>query len=169
MYEWRESFSLLAELSIAVVGFSGIIGAFYANSRISRGSKAYLDIYYLLAYGFQALFGCLVPFIVFDWVMDEAYAWRICNALLLGWGVMTAFKFREENKKLFKQDRGMSILMGTGDILFSLLALANISGLFFEPSGRVYAMILYWVFFGSMVGFTKVISHTWFGVGNADD
>jgi hypothetical protein len=161
MYEWRESFSLLAELAIAVVGFSGIIGAFYSNSRISKTSRAYLDIYYLLAYGIPVLFGSLVPFIVFDWVMDEKTAWRICSAIFLSFGVISGVVFRKENRALLEQGRAQFIAMGSGDLVSGLLLIANISGLFFEPSGRIYAVVLFWSFLGSIVGFTKVVSHTW--------
>ena len=161
MYEWKESFSLLAELAIAVIGFSGLIGAFYSNSKLSKESKAYLDIYYLLAYGILVLFGSLLPFMVFDWTTDETTAWRICSAIVFSFGVIIAVAFRNENRALLEENRVFHVAMGSGDIVSGLLLLANMSGLVFDSIGRIYAIVLFWSFFGSIVGFTRVISHIW--------
>ena len=161
MYEWRDTFSLLAELAIAVVGFSGIIGAFYANTRLSKASKAYLDIYYLLSYSILMLFGCMIPFLVFDWATNETTAWRVCSSIVLAIGLFVGIVFRKENKALMDSDRLLFPSMLIGDVAMGLLHVANVTGLFFEPNGRVYAVGLYWCFIGSMVGFTKVVSHAW--------
>ena len=161
MSEWRETFALIAEVSVAITGFSALIGVVFRQRQMQWRTEDYNRLQRLLQYSIGGLGACLLPFLVFDWIQDESTGWRVSSGVVLAVFAAWAFYQRHELKWWSRQRDLIVTFFGVGDVLLKLVLAVNVSELFFEANAQTYAILIYWSVLGAVAGFAKVIALTW--------
>jgi hypothetical protein len=75
----------LAEIAIALAGFSGIVAAFRISEAKAWSSTERRILWLLISDSFIVLFFSLLPLPLSLWNWSDAALWGLCNALLGSW------------------------------------------------------------------------------------
>lgn len=134
-----EALSVLAEVSVAFAGFSGIVTAF---RRRNPGAWSALDRFrfrFMVEFSLATLFLSMAPFFAAELGVPEPGLWTGCSLLLaVGAGVYLTRATRRV-RGLMADGEAVSppvaMLSFAIGVLVSLSALANAAGLFPRPAG----------------------------------
>lgn len=78
----------MAGLSVALIGFSGVVSALGRRGQGQWTPVEMLQLRTLLEPGLNTLFGAFVPIVLALVISDEALLWRVANGVLLGSGLV---------------------------------------------------------------------------------
>jgi hypothetical protein len=159
--DWKDTLLTISEIAIAIIGFTGLIGILARRQRVEMFSEEFFKLRFMLEYGLLTLGSALLPFLVFNFGLSDPTSWRISSGLWVGAG----FSYVAVNRgQFFMQMREPGVLkwiFGSGDVIFSLLNLANALGIFFEPSSLPYVSAVYYCLVAATVGFVRLIALVW--------
>ena len=163
LIEWNELLLTLGEIAIAITGFAGIVGVFSAGAGRDRHSAVFLQLRWMLDYSLLALFGALLPYLVFSFDLSEPLGWRIVSgtslAVALTYGFVQGTLLREMAAGLGKSPAGLTF--GIGDLAIGLLAILNVSGLLFEPQALPHVASVFYNLGGASFGFVRLVTTVW--------
>lgn len=125
--------SIITEAAVALAGFAGVVASFQfsGNSYVSRGNILALSMMILMSLN-VALFS-LVPFVFFEFGLDDATVWRLCSFLFgLTWPI-AMYSIYQQYRKIKVRRRST---------LYTFLSLGTIScimtiALFLSAAGIV--------------------------------
>ena len=161
MNDLRDTLLTISEIAIAIIGFTGLIGILVRRQRVEVFSEEFFKLRMMLEYGLLTLGGALLPFLVFNFGLSDPTSWRISSGLMLGAGLTYVAVNRGEFFMQVRQPGVLTWIFVSGDLIFSLLNLANALGIFFEPSSLPYVSAVYWCLLGATVGFVRLIALVW--------
>jgi hypothetical protein len=159
--DWRDVLLTLAEITIAIVGFSGIVGALDRDVRKDRRSDAYVLFRWMLDYSLGAFVSCLLPFLVFSLAFDQTTGWRISSALSAASFVIWAVSAREFTAEMYKRSSLLDRIFHVGDFVVLALLILNSVGVFFTPGFPAFLVSVLWSVLGAVVGFARLLSAVW--------
>ena len=144
MPSWNDTLLTLAELSIAVLGFAGLIGVFARRQRLESFSQEFLKLRWLLDYGLFALVASLTPFLVFSSNPTATFGWRVSSTILL---VTYIVYFVMHRDVIFKTAALGPIAISSyiGDWMIALVLLGNATGFPFAPNECVFCDTMPWL------------------------
>lgn len=155
-----EALSVLAEVSVAFAGFSGIVTVF---RRRSPGDWSALDRFrfrFMVEFSLATLFLSLAPFFVSELGLPEDGVWTLCSVLLAGGGAAYLTRASLRLRRLLAEgepvSRGVAVLTFAVGAAVTLSALANAAGLFPQPAG-VYLAGVGGCLFVSSVLFARLL------------
>lgn len=101
-------FQTIAEISVAIAGFSGLIIALRKKAGpLSRVQKYRLQVLLLLAFG--AMFLSLVPELLYYWRVPTATLWQVFGVLVmlfsltfLSWWLIASFRIKVSDPEIFQ-------------------------------------------------------------------
>jgi hypothetical protein len=156
-----EILTTIAQLAVAVTGFSGIAIAFNRHPGRLSDVEAF-RVLILFANSLAAIFLSLIPFAFFylDW--SESTVWRMASAscVLFEIGFMRLLtvptrRFLRENRELFSVPQLMFIVCG--HVLNTLLQLANALGFTGARNLPIFIFALLWLLFHSIFQFGRIL------------
>jgi hypothetical protein len=155
-----EALSVLAEVSVAFAGFSGIVTVF---RRRNPGDWSPLDRFrfrFMVEFSLATLFLALAPFFASELGLSERGVWSLCSALLaVGGGVYLGRASLRVVRLLAGGEPvspGVAVLAFGIGVLVTLSALANTAGFFDHPAG-VYLLGVGGCLFVSSVLFARLL------------
>ena len=117
----------------------------------------------MLDYSLVALFGALLPYLVFSIEVSEPLGWRIVSgtslAVSLTYGFVQGTFLREMAAGLGRSPAGLTF--GIGDLAIGLLAILNVSGLLFEPQALPHVASVFYNLGGASFGFVRLVTMVW--------
>jgi hypothetical protein len=148
--EFLQAFS---ELSIALIGFSGIV---LAVQRITDNRNPFKDIAMgmLVGFGSVCLLGSLIPQVLLAASLDQELTWRIMSALTLVAGIAGAVirtRQSQEVGKDFSKEIGWSFRL-----LMPLVGIVALANLYFAEFW-IYMLILICYLLVGVLLFSKLI------------
>ena len=161
MVSWTDTYSLIAELAIAITGFAAIIGVFANIGDLQKRSEEYFRLQWLLTYSVFAVFGSLLPFFVFDWVDDVSTGWQLSSGIWVAGFVVANVLMRKDIRRWIGTRSIFVNIFGLGDTLVLIGLIANAASLWVEPSARLYSLALYWNIIGAIAGFLFFLALIW--------
>jgi hypothetical protein len=148
--EFLQAFS---ELSIAIIGFSGIV---LAVQHITDNQNPFKDIAMsmLVGFGSACLLGSLIPQVLLAADLDKPLVWRIMSVLALlansGGSIVRTRQSKKVGKGFYEEiGRGFSILM-------IFVAIASAANLYFAVFW-IFMMILVLYLLAGVLLFSKLI------------
>jgi hypothetical protein len=134
-----EVLSVLAEVSVAFAGFSGIVTAF---RRRDPGAWSRVDRFrfrFMVEFSLATLSLSLVPLVLGELGMDEARVWSV-SSLVLGVGALlyllrSALRLRRIVAAGEAVSRSLAVVSIAIGIAIAASALANAAGVFARPPG----------------------------------
>ena len=161
MTEWRDVLLAIAEIAIAITGFSGLIGILARRERLERSSIEFFRLRWMLEYSLFALGLSLLPFLVFSAGLSDQSSWRLSSGLAFAGFVFYLPANRAFLSDFVKRATALERVMAWGDLAFILVLAENALGLPFAPNELAYLGAVYWNLFGAALGFVRLIALTW--------
>lgn len=129
---YEEAFSTLAEVAIAIAGFSGIVSVFGRRSQGQWSAAERTRLVGLLIQSFQALLFCVVPFVLLSIPVSESTCWRSLSLLLgitrIG-SIVLLFRANIAAFRIPRSEREISVVLSAtfiaGDLLTFVALMAN--------------------------------------------
>jgi hypothetical protein len=163
LIEWNELLLTLGEIAIAITGFAGIVGVFSAGAGRDRHSAVFLQLRWMLDYSLLALFGALLPYLVFSFELSEPLGWRIVSgttfAVASAYHLIQRTLLRDMASKLLKSPTGLAFAFG--DLAIGVLILLNLSGFLFEPQALPHVVAVFYNIAGASFGFVLLVTMVW--------
>jgi hypothetical protein len=156
-----EILTTIAQLGVAVSGFSGIAIAFNRHPGRLSEVEAF-RVLILFANSFAAIFLSLIPFAFFYMGWSDSVVWRASSALCVVFEV--AFlrmqtpltrKMLREHPELFNTAQLVFIIVG--HVCNTLLQLANALGLIGPRNLSIFIFGLLWLLFHSVFQFGRIL------------
>ncbi|MDX1649741.1 MAG: hypothetical protein R3263_07785 [Myxococcota bacterium] len=155
-----EALSVLAEVSVAFAGFSGIVTVF---RRRNPGDWSALDRFrfrFMIEFSLATLFLSLAPFFAAELGLTEPRLWTACSLLLaVGAGIYLVRTTRRVRRLMAAGEAvspPVAMLSLAVGVLVSVSALGNAAGLFARPAG-VYLAGVGGCLFVSAVLFARLL------------
>lgn len=158
---YESALSTLAEVAVAIAGFSGIVSVFGRRSAGQWTTAERNRMLALLVLSLTALLFCLLPFVLLAIPVSESTCWRSLS--LVAVVPRVAFLARllpvaVEASRLARREREVSLVVSAsflvGDLLVIAALLAN--GLALGVAWPYLAMIL-WVLAEASVSFARLV------------
>lgn len=166
LIDWRDVLLTLAEITIAIIGFSGIVGALGRDESRSRSSDEYVLFRWMLDYSLAALLNALIPFLVFATGVGESMGWRISSIVwLVGW-IVYSILARAYLGEMYKRSTPLDRSFHVGDYLVVAVVVLNAVGWPFAPGFLPYFIAVLWFIGGAIVGFVRLIGLQWRAIGS---
>ncbi len=165
-YNWTELLQTLAEVNIAILGFSGIIGAVWTGRSISLNPEHRALFRWMLDYSLIALTACLIPFLVFPFFPETAAGWQSSSVVYVLAMVLYFYLSRNYYRVIYERVRFQEGRYGdfafvVGDFLLLILLVLNAGGWLFEPGFKAWLLLVMWNMLGAITGFVRLIYATW--------
>ena len=155
--EWRDTLALVAEVSIAVVGFAGLINVFTLKNHPELAEKGYARLRFMLDYALFALAGAFIPLLVFSSGIEPGYGWRICAGLL---GLILAVYWGREGAHMLQvfrtADAWFRLLISSDIVALIILVLLVVSN-WLQPPVFWYLVPVCFFLLGAVIGFVRII------------
>ena len=141
-----ESLLTVAEISIAVAGFSGVIATFQLRQieHVSRGRVVAVWMIVNISL-FMALF-CALPFVLVQFALEDKSVWAISSALLGVYGI-TIGPFVIRNMRLRREKLQVRILFTSLPIIGVALVVVNFLNslgiIFSQEAGPFLALVVF--------------------------
>jgi hypothetical protein len=161
MIQWRDPLLAIAEIAIAITGFSGLIGILARRERLDRSSIEFFRLRWMLEYSLITLGLSLLPFLIFAAGLSEESSWRLSSALAFGGFIFYLPANRAFLSDFLKRATPFERAMAWVDLALMLVLAENAVGLPFDPSALPYLGAVYWNLFGAALGFVRLIALTW--------
>ena len=159
--DWRDTLLTIAEVAIAITGFSGLIGVFARREHLQSLSSEVFKLRWMLDYSLATLFASLVPFLVFSADVSEPAAWRASSTVVLTAGAIYLLANREMISRMARQPGLAGAIFAAGDVLLVVLLLLNALGVVFAPQALPYLGFVFWCLLGSVAGFVQLVALAW--------
>ncbi len=159
--DWRDTLLTVAEVAVAITGFSGLIGVFVRRERLRNLSDEFLKLRWMLDYSLATLLASLLPFLVFAADPLEPDAWRLCSAVVLAALAVYVVLNRAIVFRWARQPGLAGGVFAVGDTAVVVLLLLNALGAAFEPRALPYLAFVFWCLVGSLAGFVQLVSLVW--------
>ena len=148
---------LLAEVSVAVAGFAGIVGAIAKPT----GETARADLKALVAGAVGVLFFSLLALVIAFFPISADIFWRLMAACLSIYVIWYYLVNRQDIRFLLTSPRWIIVM--AGDLLMLLVLLATIGGMGFVGGAAVYLGSLLWILSQTLVFFALAMAALWQG------
>jgi hypothetical protein len=163
LIDWRDTLLTIAEVAIAITGFSGLIGIFARRERLQNLSSEFFKLRWMLDYSLATLFASLIPFLVFAADISEPAAWRASSTAVLAAGAIYLVASRDMISRMARQPGWVGGIFAVGDVLVTVLLLLNALGGVFAPQALPYLGFVFWCLLGSVAGFVQLVALAWSG------
>lgn len=160
-YNWTELLQTLAEVNIAILGFSGIMGAVWAGRSISLKSAQLVLFRWMLDYSLIALALCLIPFLVFPFFDSAASGWQFSSIFAVLVTALYLYLSRSFYLNFRQRAQWLDYLFMAGDLVSVTLLILNATGGLFEPGFKAWLLVVMWNMLGAIVGFVRLIYAQW--------
>ncbi len=153
-----EVLTVLAEIAVALAGFTGIVVAFRQQGNHEFLPHEYVRLQYMLVAACALLFFALLPFLPHYLGLSHPSAWGVSSGMMCVGLLALAFAGHLQTRRdpvLSKSRWTFSYI--TGSIAFSVCALANTLGLLSAPGPGLYVACLGWLLFFSASIFVRLI------------
>ena len=161
-----ETLALVAEISVAFAGFTGLVGAFRPELRASPEHQQETRV--LMEYSLITLGVALGPLVLFHMGVEEDHTWRIASGLTVFQIVVYYFwRGRELNGQLREKKRFLLYGFVLFDVVFTLGLLVNALGLSPWQSSALYLANLTYLVAGTALSFLRFASPMWTGAATA--
>jgi hypothetical protein len=158
----RDVFIALAEIAVAIAGFSGIVAVFGARSAGQWSPDDRLRLAFLLICSLTVVFFSLLPFAMTALHLSGTVLWRAASGLLVIWLVLAnvlALRsiararpgFRSETRSWLKA------LVRTGDA--AAVALLTYNVIWMAEAG-LFLLVLLWLLLQSVIMFAELLGYT---------
>ena len=150
----EETLLTLAELAVALAGFSGVVTAFQTRGRPwSRFDSGRL--WNMLRFALALLFFSLLPLV---WLAAGESPWVACSALL---GVTAAAQAVVSASHAVRRPPGthpyVATFMAAGGLISAIVLSLNTLGVLFLQSFTGYFIGLFWLLIASSVFFVRLV------------
>ena len=153
----NEILILLAEVSVAVAGFAGIVGAIAKPA----GDTERADLKALVAGAVGVLFFSLLPLVIALLPIANEAFWRLMAACLAVYVVWYYWANWGDFRVLKTSPRWVIVV--TGDLLMLLVLLATVAGAEIAEGSVVYLGSLLWILSQTLVFFALAMASLWQG------
>ena len=155
--EWRDTMALVAEVSIAVVGFAGLINVFTLKNHPEMAQKGYARLRFMLGYAVFALAGAFIPLLVFSSGIASGDGWRICAGILAL--ILTVYWVREGAHMLrtFRVSDIWFRLLISSDVVALVILVLIAVGDWLQPPVFWYLVPICFFLLGAVIGFVRII------------
>ena len=161
-----EVLTVLAEIAVALAGFTGIVVAFRQQGHREFFPHEYVRLQYMLVVACTLLFFALLPFLPHYLGLSNFSVWGVSSGVMCAGLLALALVSRLHTKPdpVLSKSRWTAIYI-TGSVGFSGCALANALGVIGFPGPGLYLACLGWLLFFSTSIFVRLIlaaaaSHT---------
>jgi hypothetical protein len=150
--------TVIAEISVALAGFSGIVVALRHRALESWPAHEFSRFRNMLELAAYSIFFALFPFLPYHLGASSEVIWSLSSfalaAGLSGWLALTLYRTRGLVRKSFPAAWFWLYTFGT--VASSLLALVNALGLVGTPQLGVYLVCLGWMLFFAISLFVRL-------------
>ncbi len=154
-----EVLSTIAEISIAFLGFTGVVGVFAGRER--QAFAVSLHVWVMVAFGLATLLLALLPFVLHHLGVKQPSLWAVCSAAvvilsLLHFALVEPLVLKERRAGRWRQP---SILQVFPAIFIAcvLTQLLNTLGIVFDRSLGGYLLGLFLLLAGSGLNFVSLL------------
>jgi len=164
--EFEKIFIALAEIGVAIAGFSGVVAVFGARSEGQWTPDDRLRLAFLLACSMTVVFFSLLPFPMTALHVPATVVWRVASGLLAVWLILAdilAFRSVARARHRFKLETRpwLKWLVRIGDAAAVSVLLYNV--IWMAEAGLLLFALL-WLLLQSVIMFTELLG---FSVGHA--
>jgi hypothetical protein len=164
--EFEKVFIALAEIGVAIAGFSGVVAVFGARSEGQWTPDDRLRLAFLLACSMTVVFFSLLPFPMTALHVPATVVWRVASGLLAVWLILAdilAFRSVARARHRFQLETRpwLKWLVRIGDAAAVSVLLDNV--IWMAEAGLLLFALL-WLLLQSVIMFTELLG---FSVGHA--
>ncbi|MGB5739563.1 MAG: hypothetical protein WBM54_09445, partial [Woeseia sp.] len=134
-------FSIITEAAVALAGFAGVVASFQfsGDSYVARGNILALSMMVVMSLN-VALFS-LVPFVFFEFGLDDATVWRLCSFLFgMTWPIAMYSIYQEIRKIQVRRRSSLYTFLGLGTIscVTAIALFLSAAGIVLPPGPGVF-------------------------------
>ena len=160
--EYGDVFIALAEIGVAIAGFSGIVAVFGTRSAGQWTPDDRLRLAFLLVCSLTVVFFSLLPFAISALHLPATVLWRAASGLLAIWLVLAdivAFRRIGRVRHEFQSDsrRWLKALVRAGDAASVVLLTYNV---IWMAEVGLFLLALLWLLLQSVVMFVELLGFT---------
>ena len=152
----HDHLQIVAEVGVAIVGFSGIVALFATNLRLKSGGINQLRFVDLLLSGFGAVFLSFTPGLFGYFGLSEVSIWHWSEVVMTCWFLGTLvvlFSIGRTNKPEAKWHFVFPVVA----VILTLTLIASISGLVTFSPGALHFVGLLWLLGISSIEFSLLL------------
>ena len=154
-------YQTIAEISVAIAGFSGLIIALRKDSGpLTAVQKYRLQVLLLLSFG--AMFLSLVPEFLLNWGVSAETLWLVfaitlivCSLLFLAWWLSASMRIKESDPQIFNWFAFSRMV--AGHVVVVLVLLSAVLPLPGAPIVAACSLALLWYLVHSAQQFTRML------------
>lgn len=147
----------LAQLSLGLAGFSGIIVALRQRGLEQWPRHELVRFRYMLELAVFSILFELLPLLISSWGVRPELTWRACSFALACWLVARIVQTAKIGSTVRNRlNQRWFVIYQVGSGLFALLMLANTAGVRALPSDGIYLTGLAWLLFYALSLFVRL-------------
>ena len=161
LIEGDSTLQLLAEVSIAFTGFSGVVGVFGGGSALSEPERAF-RLRMLIRGSLSAFFGSLLPLVLAEFALLTPWVWSLACPVLAALLVLSTLTVHRETRALASADDYSRPWFAPVIYLAnSILAIALLgAAVSLVPAHGLYLAAVVWFLVLSSLHFTMLVIKT---------
>ena len=154
--------TLVANLSVVLAGFTGLVGVFGAELRNDGGAIIRGTTRLLVEYGIVTLVMAVLPLALWNAGVPESLAWRIASAVVV---VQVAayywLRFAQLRDTVPAVSRSAFWIVCSVDWLLAILLVFAALGVFASGPVPFYVAYLGWSLLGALSSFARLVRPVW--------
>jgi hypothetical protein len=154
-------FQTIAEIAVAIVGFSGIIALFSERLEIAGSPINRTRFVDLVTAGFGAVFLSLIPHALNPFFENEQLFWKVLSLIMFAWFIGSLILLSILGKDAKFESKWFMIFPIIGSLIAGLLLWVTFGDSELEYGSMYFVGLLYLVVIASMQFSTLLLKSVW--------